>query len=502
MMRFLKKYHKWLGIIISIFLIVFSISGIILNHRDLLSHFDINRNILPLEYHYHNWNNASIRGSIKTEDNRIFLYGNIGIWQTDSLFSTFSDFNKGFPKGIDHRKISKLIQYKNKLFAATLFGLYRFDNGNKLWTKVPLPFSGHNQRLCDLAIKNDSLLILSRSELLISNNGKDFIIRQLPAPEDYDDKASLFRTFWLIHSGELLGLPGKIIVDLVGFIIIFLCISGILYFIYPKIIRRRKKKNKNAESLRNCRKWNLKWHNKIGWISIIFLIITSITGMFLRPPLLIPIANARVGKIPFSILDSPNPWQDKLPRIHYDPKNDVFVLSTSEGIYYSNDNFSSPLKAFKVQPPVSIMGANVFKAAGKTKILVGSFSGLYLWNYSNGIIIDYITKEPYRAVKRSGPPIGTYVISGFSEHHPIGEVYFDYNHGAWPLGNNYGFPDMPQEITNQPISLWNVALEFHTARIYSSLIGNWYMLIIPLTALILLFVLASGFIRWFKIYRK
>jgi len=183
MMRFLKKYHKWLGIIISIFLIVFSISGIILNHRDLLSHFDINRNILPLEYHYHNWNNASIRGSIKTEDNRIFLYGNIGIWQTDSLFSTFSDFNKGFPKGIDHRKISKLIQYKNKLFAATLFGLYRFDNSNKLWTKVPLPFSGHNQRLCDFALKNDSLLILSRSELLISNNGKDFIIRQLPAPE-------------------------------------------------------------------------------------------------------------------------------------------------------------------------------------------------------------------------------------------------------------------------------------------------------------------------------
>ena len=100
MMRFLKKYHKWLGIIISIFLIVFSISGIILNHRDLLSHFDINRNILPLEYHYHNWNNASIRGSIKTEDNRIgfFSMGTLGSGKQTAFLAHLAISIKDFQK--------------------------------------------------------------------------------------------------------------------------------------------------------------------------------------------------------------------------------------------------------------------------------------------------------------------------------------------------------------------------------------------------------------------
>jgi hypothetical protein len=40
--------------------------------------------------------------------------------------------------------------------------------------------------------------------------------------------------------------------------------------------------------------------------------------MFLRPPLLITIANARVGKIPWSVLDTPNPWEDKLRAVIFD----------------------------------------------------------------------------------------------------------------------------------------------------------------------------------------
>jgi hypothetical protein len=35
----------------------------------------------------------------------------------------------------------------------------------------------------------------------------------------------------------------------------------------------------------------------------VVLLLTTLTGIFLRPPLLIAIANSRVGKIPYSILD-------------------------------------------------------------------------------------------------------------------------------------------------------------------------------------------------------
>lgn len=57
---------------------------------------------------------------------------------------------------------------------------------------------------------------------------------------------------------------------------------------------------------------NLFKNRKIGiWIALL-LLFNVVTGMFLRPPLLIPIASSRVGKIPLSMLDSDNAWADKL----------------------------------------------------------------------------------------------------------------------------------------------------------------------------------------------
>jgi uncharacterized iron-regulated membrane protein len=50
--------------------------------------------------------------------------------------------------------------------------------------------------------------------------------------------------------------------------------------------------------------------------------------------------------------------------------------------------------------------------------------------------------------------------------------------------------------------LWNVALEIHTGRIYQSLIGDFYVLIVPLTGIFVLFILVSGFIVWLKTRKK
>ena len=78
-------------------------------------------------------------------------------------------------------------------------------------------------------------------------------------------------------------------------------------------------------------KFFLKWHKKAGiWIAA-FILINTLTGMFLRPPLLITIANARVGKIPWSVLDKPNPWEDKLRAVIYDEEIRGYIIGTSKG---------------------------------------------------------------------------------------------------------------------------------------------------------------------------
>jgi hypothetical protein len=428
-MQFFKKYHKWLGVVLTLFILFFSLSGLVLNHRKTLSAIDINRKYLPKDYKYGNWNNAAVNATCKLSADSILVYGNIGIWLTDSSFSNFKDFNAGFPKGIDNRKIAKLIQSSDKqLFAATFFGLYKYNGASEKWLEVQLPVN--ENRIVDLLAVQDTLYVMTRSFLLKSTDYANFTPIAIPEPENYDHKTGLFKTLWVIHSGEIYGIVGKLLVDLVGIIFIVLSLTGLLYFINGYRIKAKAKKFINANKIKSLNKSYLNWHNKIGWLTVIFLIITTITGMFLRPPLLIAIGNARVGKIPHTELATANAWFDLLRRIAYDDENKRFIVSTMDGFYYSDDNFKSKLKKFISQPPASIMGVTVLEKTDSTAWLVGSFEGLFTWNPQSGYIYDYIKKQKYIAPVKMGPPVGDYKVSGYTTDFKGAEIYFDYDKGA------------------------------------------------------------------------
>ncbi len=499
MIKFFRKYHKWLGVIYALIILSYVFSGIILNHRDTLSGIDISRKLLPEVYSYRNWNNAAVKSSLKISPDSILLYGNIGVWLTDSTFSGFSDFNSGFPKGVDNRKIYQMIKSTgNGIIAGTFSGLYSYSNGEKKWIPVSLPVK--DKKVVDIIQKQDTILLLTRSYLLKSTDFRDFSVTQLPPPENYDNKADLFKTVWTIHSGEIYGLAGKLIIDFAGLVFAFLTITGVIVFINKVILKKNTVRPEKRGRLKGSNRWNIKWHNKLGWITLILLILNTVTGMFLRPPLLAFIGNSRVGKIPHTELATENPWFDQLRRIYYDDDHNRFIVATSEGFYYSDDDFKSNLRKFEYQPPASIMGVNVLEKIQKDTFLVGSFEGLFAWNSQTGYVFDYIKKEEYAGTSSRGKPIGDFLISGFTRDYKNQEIYFDYNIGAVSLNDSGSFAIMPgQTIGNTPISLWNVALEIHTGRIYQPLIGDFYVLIVPLTGLIVLFILISGFIVWLKI---
>jgi len=94
------------------------------------------------------------------------------------------------------------------------------------------------------------------------------------------------------------------------------------------------------------------------------------------------------------------------------------------------------------------------------------------------------------------------MITGMTSDYNGEEIYFGFNKGAFARNPQKPFVEMPPEIAHQPISLWNVALEFHTARIYKVLFGRLYILFIPLLGLFVLFILISGFLIWFKSRKK
>lgn len=494
----LKLWHKWVSIAVSPMVILFALSGIVLNHRSWFSSVDINRKWLPADYRYHNWNMAAVRGSLALDSTNILIYGNIGVWLTDTGFTHFTSFNQGFPEGIDHRKISKMLLTRSgDLLCGTYFGLYRHD-GNQ-WVKMPLPVK--NDRIVDLMELKGVVHIMTRSEILMTADilNPEKMIRVIPPPAaDDDQKVSLFKTLWVIHSGEILGLVGQLVVDLIGVVMIFLTLTGLILWLFPGWIMFRKKVQHAVHHLVSVMRFSLRWHNRLGWYLFALLIITTLTGMFLRPPLLIAIANARVGKIPYTALDDTNPWLDRLRGFQFDESNQQFVLSTSEGFYYCPADFSGLSRRFDTEPPVSVMGINVFEPLGKGGYLVGSFSGLYAWFPEKNLVINVFTREMIMANLTTVP---------FSEHSVAGlvrniqeEFYiFDFAHGVAPLLHEKSFPPMPEVIIYEsPMSFWNFALEIHTGRIFRPFIGDGYILIVPLTGLLLLVVLVTGVLLYWR----
>lgn len=491
----LKRYHRWPGLIISIILIYYAITGILMNHREIISGINISRTLLPENYKYNNWNQSSLKGSLKISKDSLLLFGNIGVWLTDSTYTNFIDFNHGFPNGMDNRKIFDLhLTENNNLYAATLFGLYCFDWEGERWQKIKLDVK--IKRFVAVISRNDSVIAMNRSYLfkgVDAGSQTNFEKIELKAPLGYKKDVGLFETIWQIHSGEIFGLPGKLFVDFLGVLVFILSVSGIIYFFFPGIIKRRKRKEKKVDKLVSTNKLYFKWHNKIGSWFFIFFIILALTGMFLRPPLLIPIANSRIPAIKFTHLDQPNPWYDDLRGILYDKEKDLFVLAGYNGLYELKTLTSTPV-LYQSQPPVSVMGINVLEKYDEKSYLIGSFSGLFLWNPNSYMIYNFITGKPYQG-SSEGQHFGAYAIAGMLKTNDL--YIIDYDKGVLALSNSQSFPKMPENIIeNSPISLWNFALEVHTGRIFSFVLSYFYILIVPLSGIVSIVVIISGYLIW------
>lgn len=499
MLKFFKKYHKWVGLFIGFFLIMSALSGVIMNHRKVVSGIDIPRSWLPKDFRYDNWNNASIKGSFKLSADSVLLYGGSGIWLTDTVHSHFFDFNKGLKKGADNQIISAVVRVSNDVYAASTFDLYRLSDDNS-WISLSHQLE-NDERIADLAAKGDTLVVVTRSNVFISTAPYEkFSKTELRQPSDYTGKATLFRTLWLLHSGELFGLAGQLFVDALGILILVLCVTGIIYFFCPGIIKRKKKKDKPVKTTVSWMKHALNWHNKVGALFLVFLLILTISGTFLRPPLLIAIIRSKVKTLPGTILNDKNPWHDKLRTLRYDTTYAEWILYSSEGFYLLRDFNSTPVKMPK-SPPVSVMGVTVLEPIDSTGWLVGSFSGLYYWDREMDLIVDCNTGQIVEG-NRQGRPVANNPVSGYAGSFHDKSIVFEYSRGARVFDSEGVFAEMPPIIRERHMSLWHVCLEIHTGRIYQSVFGIFSDLYVFLLGFLSTLILISGYYIYYTRKRK
>ncbi|MCM1483457.1 MAG: PepSY domain-containing protein [Muribaculaceae bacterium] len=444
------KQHKWFGIIGAVILIALSISGIILNHRNMAADYDVSRRWLPSRYTFRNWNGGLLRGTVTYGGDSVLIYGSNGIWITDSLPQDAKDFNYGLPDAADYRQVKIVICRGGSYYAVTPSGVYRLSAGR--WIDMDIPIAD-DDRFSDAEVKGDTLAILSRSAVYVSaGSGAPFDRAELKAPDNFNTDVTLFRTVWALHSGELFGLTGKLIVDLIAVCFIVLSISGLICWLIPKYIKRHKVDKCGVNTFKST----LWLHNKVGLWSIVLTLLVAVTGWCLRPPVMIPLVLTKTPAVPGSSLDSDNPWHDRLRMIGYDSEHNDWILSTSDGFYALHDFDEKPIRLDNT-PPVSVMGLNVMLQDNDGRWLCGSFTGMYLWDRAGEVSYDYFTGDT--AQSQSGPPFGKFAVSGYSEHF---SSVVEYNQGDSTLVQ-------PEWMSYLPMSLWNVALEIHSGRFF---IGN------------------------------
>ena len=504
-----KWFHKYLGLALILFLMWESVSGILMNHPELIAGISVPKYLVPQQYHVKNWNRSSLIKMLysKQDTNHAFASGKLGIWETKDGGKTFKSFMNGYPESAYYLKTNDIYLVETDsteiLFAAADGGLFIRDINEKLWNQIIL--SDENESVKKILKIDTKLIAITESNAYSVNllqSFTDFTKTELKQVNKKRE-VSLVELFFHLHDGRILGLPGKLLFDAVGIIIFFLSISAFYAWFFPKMLsRKRKNRTPLKTSEKKAYRFLFKYHLKLGiWAAAITLIIAG-TGFFMRPPMLALIANGSIDAKYYPGVLPDNLWHEKIHTALYDKIDEKIILETTEGFYTANSDFSTNFKKDSLNVPLFVMGATVFDAYGVGGYLIGSFNGLFHLERATGKPIDMLTGK--EAEKLSNVRPAKKMITGYFKT-PQGEEFATaHAQGLFPIGNaklNSRFT-MPEIIINEcKMPLWNYLFEIHNGRFFKGILGRFYILLVPLGSVLFFIITLTGIYDWFFIQK-
>lgn len=496
--RISRTIHKYLGLILGLYLLAMGASGLLLNHPELIRGIDTPPSLVHADYSYQNWNRFLIRGGTITADGTWYLAGKSGVTRSDDQGRSFSILEDGFPAAAYDRDTADLLILDDQsagtlLLAATRSGLYR-KTGNSTWKKVSLPDAPASPRMVALVETGDDIVAFSETAAWQADPATlDFQPVDIAvAAQDSTTRVPLFRILHDVHNGKILGAPGKVLLDAAGLILVFLGITGLVIWFVPW---RNRKLPVWRKAPGRFFRWCWKYHLKLGIWIVLVLILVAGSGIFLRPPLLL----TTVSKS----LDSANPLLRFSPRAEgFGGKiesatvtdSGMIILSTQSGLWHGPADLQGEFRRLNLPVPIHGMGVTVLEGMPDGQLLIGSFSGLFVVEERTGQI--WRLRRP--GLNESNPYQSNDLVSGVVMAPQGPYLRFDYHDGMLPVTSQIrNLPAMPAAVaTAAPMSLWHYLFEFHNGRIFKPWLGPWYLLIIPLSGIILLLICLSGIYDW------
>jgi len=501
-----KFLHKWIGLFILIIMILMSLSGIILNHPETFSEFNVDKSYVPKQYHLENWNRSSLI-SIKflsdSANSDGFIYGNTGIYYIDNNGIISNIMTEPFPKSAWNRRTKSIEIVKfngNKsLLAGTFDGLYLYDIPTRNWRKIEL--NGKSKRIQKILVNNCIINVFTESELYRGKLEK-LEFRSVKLIKNVEeDRISILQLFFKLHSGDFLGIFGRLIFDAIAIIITFLSVSAIYIWIYPKKRKFDSKRGvEHKKTQLNIFKIFNKYHLKLGIYTSIFLLIIAGTGLFMRPPFIGYILSGSIPEKYYPGISYENKFKGQIRNALYEKTTGKFLLDTKDGVWVETLHDSNKFHRIDLPVPIFAMGATVFEQDNQGDLLIGSFAGLFKINTTTGKPIN-LTRGNLSINNSSGRPSEN-LITGYFKDNNGNEYFTSHFTGLNGLNNkNLSKYSMPKFISDEfKLSLWHYAFEIHNARFFFDWIGNLYILVIPVLSILFLIIILTGIFDW--IWRK
>lgn len=492
-----RALHRWLGLLGLLYFAGMAVSGILLNHPSALSGVDLPRAWLPGEYAFRDWNRNSLRGSVPGEAGVLYLYGEAGVWRWEPGAPEPVPDAEGFEPSVYYRDTRALLRVGGAsagteayLLAGTRGGLWGRPLAGGPWQVIRL--GGGRETVVDLLEAEGGLLAVTRDRVYRADTGwPPAFVDATPARAiEPGRRLPLFRLIFELHSGEVWGLPGRLAVDALGVVLVFLCLSGAWFW-----WRKRRRTLARGAGGRWARK-GLGWHLRLGLWGAPLLLFVTVTGFLQRPPFLIAVAFVAYPERLHPARAELNPWHDLLRKATYDPLRRTLLLATADGFYAGPADGSRPFSRVPGGPPVSVMGVTVLRRGADGLVWVGSMSGLYAWDPSTGGVTDAFTGRQPLPGQRG--PVGEQQVVGWVGGPDGRTLVADYDRGLLDgEGRRTALP-MPQELRHGGrISLWHALFEFHNGRFFGFLLGWWTWLVVPLGGLALAAQLGTGVLdRW------
>jgi hypothetical protein len=512
--------HRYLGLALFHYLILEGVTGVLLNHPALISPFSVPRWMVPPSYRIVNWNRGSLRTIVFSERDPSlgFLAGTEGVWKTTDGGVTFQPMASGYPRSRAYRRTNHVLLLEDvapaQLLAGTRNGLYACSLEEGEWRQVALGEGTEHVRKIlrveeRIVVVTDSLAY--ESSLPTSAGTLQFrpvhLARAESGEDGQEEGIRLVTLMFALHGGEVWGLPGRLLIDAVGLALVFLSVSAIYIWYFPRARRWFSRGPANAgraqTTKRRIYQWSYKYHLDVGVWATVFLIVIAGTALFMPPSPLVLLALRTTIPRPYWPGPLPDdPWHESIGNAAYDRTRNEILIESKRAVWRGPADFSGPLAKDESRLPIGAMGTNVMEVDDDGVLLIGSFSGLYECPPDGGPVIDLSTGKPRDPASSRGhfgrlPAVGYFETSTgerFVATHKQGITGIA---GA-RLNGRFQMPDAMVQGYRMP--LWSFLFEVHNGRIFRDLIGSSYILISALGALSLLMISFTGLYDW--AYRK